>query len=220
MKHASPSLPDASARGARAEPDGQRPHPIAYVHPTAICEADDVGEATRIWAFAHVADGAVVGRDCNIGDHAYIEGGARVGDRVTVKNQVMIWDGVTVEDDVSVGPGVIFTNDRYPRSRRLPEASPRYRRQSDWLVPTLVRRGASIGAGAIVLPGVTIGRYASVGAGALVTRDVSDHHVVVGSPARTVGWACVCGVSLAEDLACPHCGRRFHRRDDTLVIED
>src|SRR5205807_2820395 len=109
-----------------------------FVHPQALCESEAVGAGTRIWAFAHVMKGAVIGRDCNIGDHAFIEAGARLGDRVTVKNQAMVWDGVEIEDDVFIGPGVSFTNDLLPRSprMRLPAVAGRYRCRADWLRPT------------------------------------------------------------------------------------
>jgi acetyltransferase-like isoleucine patch superfamily enzyme len=133
-----------------------------YLHPTALCESSRVGGGTRVWAFAHVLDGAIIGRNCNIGDHAYVEGGVRMGDGVIVKNGVMLWDGVTLEDYVFVGPGAVFTNDRYPRSRHLPEAAERYNRREQWTIPTVVRRGASIGAGAVILCGVTIGSFATV----------------------------------------------------------
>lgn len=179
-----------------------------FIHSSAICESHAVGDGTRLWAFSHVLNGAVVGRDCNIGDHVYIEGGARIGDRVVIKNQVMIWDGVTIEDDVFLGPGMIFTNDRYPRSRRMADVSRRYGRREGWLSRTVVRHGASIGAGAVILPGLTIGRYASIGAGAVVTRDVSDHRLAVGNPARIADWVCVCGVPLRGREECRECHRQ------------
>lgn len=190
---------------------------VVYVHPTAICDSTDIGEGTRIWAFAHVLDGAVIGRNCNICDHAYVEGGARIGNRVTVKNQAMIWDGVTIEDDVFIGPGVTFTNDRYPRSRRLMHTRGRYSHPENWLVPTRVQSAAAIGAGAIILSGLTIGSYACIGAGAVVTRDVPAYALVRGNPARQAGWACVCGTPLAEDAVCSRCGRRFQQQDGRLV---
>ncbi len=173
-----------------------------YVHPAGLCESDTVGEGTRIWAFAHVLPGAVVGRDCNICDYAFIEDGAILGDRVTVKNAVLIWKGVTVEDDVFLGPAVAFTNDLVPRSRTL-------QGERDWLVPTRVRVGASLGANATVMCGIEIGAYALVGAGAVVVSDVAPHAIVVGNPARPVGWACVCGMRLPDDFGCLRCGRRF-----------
>jgi len=191
-----------------------------FVHPSAICESQRVGEGTRVWPFAHVMDGAVVGRNCNIGEHAYIERGARMGEDVTVKNHVMVWEGVTIEDHVFVGPGAIFTNDLYPRSRNLPEAANRYRHPENWLVSTTVRHGASIGAGAIIRCGVTLGRYAVVAAGAVVTRDVADHRVVMGNPAGITGWACRCGRPLPKNLTCSECARRYKLERDNLVVAE
>lgn len=182
---------------------------MVFVHPAAICESHRVGEGSRVWPFAHVMDGATVGRGCNIGEHAYIERGSRLGDYVVIKNQVMVWEGVTIEDHVFVGPGAIFTNDQYPRSRSLPEAAKRYRHPENWLISTTVRHGASIGAGAVIRCGVTIGRYAVIGAGAVVTRDVADHRIVMGNPAGITGWACRCGRPLPKNLTCPDCSRRY-----------
>ena len=175
--------------------------PSVFVHDRALCESDDVGPRTRVWAFAHVLKGARIGADCNVGDHAFIEGGAVIGDRVTVKNCVLVWDGVTVEDEVFLGPNMVFTNDMNPRAAfKKPVA--------EWLVRTLVRRGASIGANATIVCGVTIGAAALVGAGSVVVRDVPAHALVVGNPARRIGWVCACGERLADDLVCA-CGRRY-----------
>jgi acetyltransferase-like isoleucine patch superfamily enzyme len=149
-----------------------------FVHPEGKVEASDIGAGTRVWAFAHILEGARIGADCNICDHTFIEGGAVVGDRVTVKCGVQLWNGVTLEDDVFVGPNATFTNDVFPRSRRRPAEIAR----------TLVRRGASIGANATLLPGVTIGAGAMVGAGAVVTRDVPPRAIVVGNPAAVSGF--------------------------------
>jgi UDP-2-acetamido-3-amino-2,3-dideoxy-glucuronate N-acetyltransferase len=146
-----------------------------HIHAHALVETDRIGAGTRIWAFAHVMPGAVIGADCNICDHTYIEGGVVIGDRVTVKSGVFLWDGLRVEDDVFIGPQATFTNDPMPRSR-----------QPFQLRETILSRGASIGAGAVILPGVTIGERAMVGAGAVVTRDVPDDVVVVGNPARVI----------------------------------
>ncbi|MEK6677557.1 MAG: acyltransferase [Planctomycetota bacterium] len=177
-----------------------------FVHPTALCESDSVGDGTRIWAFAHVLQGAVVGKNCNIGDHAFVEGGATLGNGVILKNGVMVWDGVSIEDYVFVGPGVVFTNDRYPRSRHLPEAAERMRNAESWLIRTTVQTGASIGAGAVILCGITIGRYAMIAAGALVTRDVPDHTLVKGHPASLAGYVCRCGFSQYPLNSCQSCG--------------
>jgi len=169
-----------------------------FVHPQALCESADVGPGTRVWAFAHVLPGAKVGADCNICDCAFVEGGAVVGDRVTLKNAVLVWVGVTLEDDVFVGPNAIFTNDFVPRAhiKRGPEA----------LLPTLVQNGASIGANATIICGITVGHDSLVGAGAVVIRDVPAHALVVGSPARRIAWVCRCGERLGDDLVCPACG--------------
>lgn len=150
-----------------------------FVHPSGICESDQVGDGTRIWAFAHVLPGARIGADCNINDHVFIENDVVVGDRVTVKSGVQLWDGLRLGDDVFVGPNATFTNDPFPRSKQYPEA----------FEQTVVGPGASIGANAVVLPGVRIGRRAMVGAGAVVVRDVPAHAIVVGNPARIVGYA-------------------------------
>jgi UDP-2-acetamido-3-amino-2,3-dideoxy-glucuronate N-acetyltransferase len=168
-----------------------------FAHRLALCESDDVGPGTRIWPFAHVMEGAHVGAGCNICESAFIEAGAWVGDGVTVKNGVLIWDRVTIEDHVFLGPGAVFTNDLFPRAASRP----------DELLPTLVQRGATVGANATVICGVTIGRHAFVGAGAVVTRDVPAHARVVGNPAVQVGWSCACGASLDGELAC-RCGAR------------
>jgi acetyltransferase-like isoleucine patch superfamily enzyme len=146
-----------------------------FIHERALVETDSVGAGTRIWAFAHVLAGAVIGADCNVCDHTFIEGDVIVGDRVTLKSGVYLWDGLRVEDDVFIGPQATFTNDARPRSR-----------QPFQLLHTTVRRGASIGAGAVILPGLTIGERAMVGAGAVVTRDVNAGAVVVGNPARVI----------------------------------
>jgi UDP-2-acetamido-3-amino-2,3-dideoxy-glucuronate N-acetyltransferase len=167
-----------------------------FVHPLALVETDDIGNGTRVWAFAHVMKGARVGSNCNIGDHSFLEAGASVGDNVTIKNGNMIWEGVTIEDGVFVGPQVYFSNDRFPRSPRLPQAGPRYV-DKGWLLRTLVRRGASLGSGAVLVPGVVIGQYAMVGAGAVVAGDVAPYALVVGNPAEQIGWVCQCGQRLS-----------------------
>jgi acetyltransferase-like isoleucine patch superfamily enzyme len=149
-----------------------------FVHTGGICESATVGAGTRIWAFAHVLPGARLGADCNICDSVFIETDVVVGDRVTVKCGVQLWDGVTLEDDVFVGPNATFTNDLRPRSKQRP---PEFLR-------TTIRRGASIGANATILPGIEIGEEAMVGAGAVVTRSVPPFAIAVGNPARIVGY--------------------------------
>lgn len=149
-----------------------------FTHPSGICETDKVGAGTRIWAFAHVLPGAQVGSHCNICDHVFIENDVTVGDRVTIKCGVAVWDGVRIEDDVFVGPAVTFANEAFPRSNAHPAA----------FLETTVRRGASLGAGCTVLPGVTVGVEAMVGAGSVVTHDVPSFAIVAGNPARIVGY--------------------------------
>jgi acetyltransferase-like isoleucine patch superfamily enzyme len=189
----------------------------AIVHPMALCESESVGDATRIWAFAHVMKGAQVGSHCNIGEGAYVESGAVLGDRVTLKNQVLVWDGVRIGDDAFIGPGVVFTNDATPRSRRMPEAARRYRDPTTWRLTTTIGRGASLGGGAVILPGVTIGPYAMIGAGAVVTRDVPPHCLVVGNPARAIGWVCACGARLVPGGTCPVCSATDRLEDDSVL---
>jgi UDP-2-acetamido-3-amino-2,3-dideoxy-glucuronate N-acetyltransferase len=145
-----------------------------FVHPLALCETADVGEGSRIWAFAYVLEGARIGRDANVCSHVFIEEDVVVGDRVTIKSGVQLWNGVRLADDVFVGPNATFTNDLFPRSKSRPER----------FLETVVERGASIGANATILAGVTIGTGAMVGAGAVVTRSVPAHAVVTGNPAE------------------------------------
>jgi acetyltransferase-like isoleucine patch superfamily enzyme/dTDP-4-dehydrorhamnose 3,5-epimerase-like enzyme len=159
------------------------------VHPQALCETKRVGARTRIWAFAHVLPGARIGADCNICDHTFIENDVVVGDRVTVKCGVQLWDGVRVEDDVFIGPNATFSNDRFPRSRKRPKS----------FLATVVKEGASIGANATILPGLTIGRGAMVGAGAVVVESVPPYAVVAGNPARIVSY-CDSGPMLAKPM--------------------
>jgi UDP-2-acetamido-3-amino-2,3-dideoxy-glucuronate N-acetyltransferase len=171
-----------------------------FVHPQALVESDEIGEGTRVWAFAHVMKGAKVGAHCNICDHAFVESNVVIGDGVTIKNGVAIWDGVTLGDHVFVGPNAVFTNDLNPRAE--------VKKAHDQFVPTRVEEGASIGANATIVCGVTIGRYAFIGAGTVVIRDVPAYSLVVGNPARKIGYMCECGETLPESLVCV-CGNRF-----------
>jgi UDP-2-acetamido-3-amino-2,3-dideoxy-glucuronate N-acetyltransferase len=152
----------------------------------------------------HVRTGAVVGADAHLGANVFVDAGVRVGDRVKIQNNVSVYAGVTIEDEVFVGPSVVFTNDRYPRATN-----------DDWeIVPTVVRRGASLGANATIRCGIEIGEYSVVGAGAVLTRSVDDHQLVVGNPARPAGWVCDCGAVISRDtvrpdeLQCTDCSER------------
>lgn len=179
--------------------------PSVFVHAQALCETDDVGPRTRVWAFAHVMKGAKVGSDCNVCDHAFIESGAVLGNRVTVKNAVLVWDKVTIEDDVFLGPNCVFTNDMNPRVA--------FKKPPEKFLPTLVKSGASIGANATIVCGVTVGENAFVGAGSVVIRDVPAHALIAGNPSRRIGWMCACGEKLSASLTCS-CGRRYKADGD------
>lgn len=181
------------------------------IHPTADVSKDaKIGAGTRVWHEAQVREGAVVGTDCVIGKGVYIDKDVIVGDRVKIQNRASLYRGLTVEDNVYIGPHVSFTNDRYPRATN-PDGS--LKTDDDWEAEhTLVREGASIGAGTVILPGLTIDRWAMVGAGAVVTRGVPEHGIVRGNPAHLAGYACECGRPLADDgdvWRCPACGKTY-----------
>lgn len=149
-----------------------------FVHPNALCEAHDVGEGTRIWAFAHVLPGARIGRDCNLCDGVFVENDVVIGDRVTIKSGVQLWDGARIEDDAFVGPNATFANDKFPRSKIYQTRIPL----------TCIGKGASIGANSTIMPGLKIGRFAMVGAGSVVTGDVPPFAMTMGNPARITGY--------------------------------
>jgi acetyltransferase-like isoleucine patch superfamily enzyme len=183
-----------------------RIHPTADVSPEAT-----IGEGTQIWHEAQVREGACIGRECVLGKSVYVDAGVRIGDRCKIQNRASIFHGVTLEDGVFVGPHAVFANDRFPRATN---ADGSLKSDADWTVePTRVERGASVGAGAVILPGVTIGRLAMVAAGAVVTADVAAHAIVKGNPARFAGWACECGrplvMSEARRWYCEDCRRTY-----------
>ena len=157
-----------------------------FIHDTAIVDTPFIGDNSRIWAFCNLQKGVVLGSSCNICDHCFIESNVTLGNNVTVKNSVSLWDGVTIEDDVFIGPHAVFTNDIRPRSKV-------YHQEVD---KTLIKQGASIGAGAVVVAGHTIGRYAFIGAGAVVTKNVPDFTIWYGNPAKMQGYICKCSKQL------------------------
>jgi acetyltransferase-like isoleucine patch superfamily enzyme len=174
-----------------------------FKHDHALVESDTVGNGTRIWAFAHVMKGSIIGNNCNIGDHCFIESGAVVGDDVTIKNGVSVWDKITIQDGVFIGPNVSLTNDLLPRSRN-----------QQWkIVETLIKKGASIGANATIICGIEIGEYAMVGAGSVVSKSISPYTLVYGNPAVVKAYICQCTNKLLFDKndqsSCSKCGKPY-----------
>lgn len=184
-----------------------------YVHPSAcVDEGATVGRGTKIWHFCHVMPGAVIGEDCSLGQNVFVMNGTRLGRNVKVQNNVSIYEGVELEDDVFCGPSMVFTNVVNPRSH----VSRRHEFRR-----TLVKRGASIGANATLLCGITLGEYAFVGAGAVVTKDVPAFALMTGVPARRTGWVCRCGEVLpaSAPLRCTACGSAYVERDGALALQ-
>jgi UDP-2-acetamido-3-amino-2,3-dideoxy-glucuronate N-acetyltransferase len=180
------------------------PEPAYFAHPSAVIDSGcEIGPDTKIWHFSHVMDGAKVGARCNIGQNVVISPGVRIGDNTKIQNNVSVYTGVELEEDVFCGPSMVFTNVINPRSHI--NRKQEYRR-------TLVKRGASIGANATVVCGVTLGKYCFIAAGAVVTRDVPDYALVMGVPAMQVGWMCYCGIRLPDaktEATCLECGRHY-----------
>jgi acetyltransferase-like isoleucine patch superfamily enzyme len=177
-----------------------------FIHKDAVVESRNIGGGTRIWRNVHVMPGAVIGNDCNIGEGCYIENYVRIGNGVTIKNNVAIWDNITIEDDVFIGPAAVFTNELKPRAQN--------KRRPEELTGTLIKKGATIGANATIICGITIGEYAFIGAGSVVTRDVPPYHIVYGHPARFKGYMCRCSEIIPPDIApfqC-RCGLKYEIR--------
>lgn len=180
-----------------------------FVHPSAIVDdGADIGDGTKIWCFSHIQSGAIIGRGCTLGQNVNVAGGVTIGDCCKVQNNVSLYDGVELDNGVFCGPSCVFTNDLTPRAL--------YPKGSDNYLPTPVRRGATIGANATVVCGHELGAWCMVGAGAVVVDNVLAHALVLGVPARQVGWVCECGLQLNNDLSCPSCGRHYHKAESGL----
>lgn len=184
---------------------------MTFIHPTAdVSESAVVGHGTKLWHYAQIRQGVRIGSDCVIGKGVYIDFDVSVGNNVKIQNGALIYHGATIEDGVFVGPGVILTNDKMPRAVNK---NGTLKKDSDWVVgKTLVKEGASLGAGSIILPGIRIGRYALVGAGCVVTKNVPDHGLVYGVPAMLSGYVCRCGRKLTGfdgNWKCSECGLNY-----------
>jgi len=174
-----------------------------FAHPTAVIdEGVEIGAGTKIWHFSHVMPGSVVGERCNIGQNVVVGPDVTVGKSCKIQNNVSVYKGVTLEDGVFCGPSMVFTNIYNPRAEI---------RKMDQVRPTLVKKGATIGANATLVCGITLGRYSFTGAGAVVTKDVPDYALLVGNPAKQIGWACACGERLSDNLECLSCGKKYQK---------
>lgn len=202
---------------------------MVRIHPTAIVEEGvSIGEGTSVWDNVHVRHGARIGEECIVGEKSYVAYDVRIGNRVKINAFVYICAAVTIEDGVMLSAGTVFTNDRFPRATGDDLTTPRTSEPDDHTLSTLVKAGATIGAHATIGPGVTIGRWAMIGMGSVVTRDVEDHHLVMGSPARSVGAVCSCGepivrwndvdAALALKVECSVCGHAYSIREGRVAL--
>lgn len=174
-----------------------------FVHESSyIDEGVRIGDGTKVWYFCHIQSGAEIGENCSFGQNVNVSNHVKIGNFVKVQNNVSIYEGVELEDYVFCGPSMVFTNDLTPRSK-YPKGATGYKR-------TLVGEGASIGANATIVCGHSIGKWAMIGSGAVVTSDVPDYALMVGVPAKQIGWVCECGTVLPTDLVCPSCSRKYH----------
>ncbi len=184
----------------------------AFIHPTAIVDdGAEIGDDSMIWHFCHVLGETKIGARCVLGQNVMAGPDVVIGDGCKIQNNVSIYKGVILEDDVFCGPSCVFTNVLTPRA---------FVERKDEFLPTLVRRGATVGANAVILCGNSIGRYAMIGAGSVVTREVPDHALVVGNPARRIGWVSRSGERLGDDLICPRTGEKYRETDGGLVVVD
>ena len=176
------------------------------IHPLSDVQSGKIGANTIVWQYVVILPGAVIGDNCNINAHCFVENDVSIGDRVTVKCGVFIWDGITIGDDVHLGPNVTFTNDIYPRSKHEFNVT-----------RTIIEKGASVGANATIIAGLTVGEYALIGAGSVVTRNVPNNTLWMGNPARQRGYVCNCGHKLDEKLHCNQCNSDYELINERIV---
>ena len=183
-------------------------YPGVFAHPTAtVDDKVQIGSGTKIWHFSHILSGSQIGENCNIGQNVVIGPDAKIGNKCKIQNNVSVYKGVILEDGVFCGPSMVFTNIINPRAEIG---------KMDQVRPTLVKKGATLGANCTIICGHTIGRYAFIGAGAVVTEDVPDHALMVGNPAKQTGWMCVCGEKLNGDRRCPACDKQYSEAETGL----
>lgn len=178
-----------------------------FIHPTAeVSEQAVIGKGTKIWNWAQIREKAEVGEQCVISKNVYIDTKVKIGNGVKIQNNVNVYNGVTIENNVFLGPAMTFTNDMFPRAFNLA-----------WeITETLVKEGASIGANATIVCGVTIGKFALVGAGSVITKDIPDYALVVGNPGRVIGYVCECGIRLSEGVVCKTCKNTYGFKEGSL----
>jgi UDP-2-acetamido-3-amino-2,3-dideoxy-glucuronate N-acetyltransferase len=181
-----------------------------FIHPTAVIDDGiTIGAGTKIWHFSHLLKGSKIGMQCNIGQNVVIGPDVKIGNQCKIQNNVSVYKGVTLEDGVFCGPSMVFTNIYNPRAEI---------RKMDQVRPTLVKKGATIGANSTIICGVTLGRYCFIGAGAVVNKNVLDNALVVGNPAKQIGWACDCGERLPDDLECFSCGKKYEKSENGIQL--
>jgi UDP-2-acetamido-3-amino-2,3-dideoxy-glucuronate N-acetyltransferase len=178
------------------------------IHPTSDVQSKKIGNDTMVWQFTIILPGATIGNNCNINSHCFIENDVLIGNNVTLKCGVYVWDGITIEDNVHIGPNVNFTNDLYPRSKHNFD-----------IAKTVIRHGASVGANATVLAGITIGEFSLIGAGSVVTKNIPNNTLWIGNPARKVGYVCNCGHKLPETLQCSFCNSEYKIIKEKLFLK-
>lgn len=180
-----------------------------YIHPQAIVESKNIGHGTNIWAFSHIQRDVKIGSNCNIGEGCFIENGVIVGNDVVIKNNISIWNGITIEDNVFLGPNVVLTNDLYPRAKIY----------HNNIVKTIIKVGASIGANATIICGITIGQYSLIGAGSVITKDIPDYALYFGNPAEFKNWICICTkkIFFENDKYQCKCGKSYLKENDNTI---